>query len=100
MTVKLEDKIQDLKTKLEQAEARQAMINNQSRIRNIKKTRSLQTKRKVLLGAMLEQQMEDDEAIKAEVMERLDKFLVRPKDREAFGLDPLPEDKHLVTVTN
>lgn len=100
MTVKLEEQIQAMKAKLEAAEKRQAMINNQARIRNIKKTRALQTKRKILLGAMLEQQMGDDETTKAEVMARLDKFLVRPKDREAFGLDPLPEDKNLVTVTN
>jgi hypothetical protein len=79
---KLELKMQAMKRKLEEARARESRLE-----------RKADTKRKVLLGAMLKAWMESDEAMKATVHARLDKYLTRNSDRRYFGLNMLKTDK-------
>lgn len=46
-----------------------------------KANRVCDTRRKILIGAMMLEQMEKNEATKASVMGKLDAFLTRPDDR-------------------
>lgn len=76
---KLEEQQEKLKAKIQAVKAKAA-----------KKERKEETRKKVLLGAYLINQMEVGKIDKGEVMKGLDKFLTRPQDREIFGL-PVPE---------
>lgn len=48
------------------------------------------TRRKILIGAMMLEQMEKNEAAKAIVMGKLDAFLTRTDDRALFGFVSTP----------
>jgi hypothetical protein len=49
--------------------------------------RKQDTRRKILLGAMLQVWIDQDDAMKEAVNKRLQKFLERSVDREVFGFD-------------
>ncbi|GFE72117.1 hypothetical protein [Chroococcus sp. FPU101] len=51
--------------------------------------RKKDTRRKVLLGALVMQAMKSDETYKKSVMKQLDEFLTREGDRLLFDLPPL-----------
>lgn len=72
---KLKEKEAKLKARIRSIEARDA-----SRLRK------QDTRRKILLGALLAEWMENDEALKKKVLANLDSFLKRKIDRELFGL--------------
>ena len=82
----IEEKVAKLEEKLKQAKALKAKLEARQRASEAKKTRSDDTRRKVLVGAMLLEQAAHDEATKAELWKKLDGFLVRPNDRKLFGL--------------
>jgi hypothetical protein len=73
--VKLRDRQKQLTERIRQLEARAKM-----------KSRKLETRRKVLLGALLSQWMQDDAAMARRVQAALPTFLVRQVDRDVFGL--------------
>lgn len=50
------------------------------------KKRKEDTRRKILIGAMILGEMKNNPKTEKEIMERLDNFLDKPKDRELFGL--------------
>lgn len=53
-----------------------------------KKARALDTRRKILIGAAIEQMAKVSEPARRMVRDALDKFVVRPDDRDLFGLEP------------
>lgn len=48
--------------------------------------RKTQTRRKIILGAMIEERMQQDPAFQQEMLERLDGYLKRNIDRDIFNL--------------
>jgi large subunit ribosomal protein L7/L12 len=85
----IDDRISELELKLKQAKAKKQQIEARKRTAETKKVRALDTKKKVLAGALLLQMMEEDEQTRQKIMARLDKFLTRTQDRVVFGLEPL-----------
>lgn len=60
------------------------------------KQRKEETRRKVLLGALLAHWMQNDEALSAKVDAALPGFLVRQVDRDVFGLPEIAPKKNTV----
>ncbi|MGI2906154.1 hypothetical protein [Tolypothrix sp. VBCCA 56010] len=55
--------------------------------------RRLETRKKVLLGVVLQAWVDEGKVSEAELQAGLDKHLKRKDERALFGLDPLPEAK-------
>jgi type IV secretory pathway VirB10-like protein len=55
--------------------------------------RRLETRKKVLLGVVLQAWVDEGKVNEAELQAGLDKHLKRKDERALFGLDPLPEEK-------
>jgi hypothetical protein len=75
--------------RLEQLLAQQEIIANrirQARSKERSRARKADTRQRVLLGSLLQSMMEQDPALRADIMARLDAFLTRKIDREVFGL--------------
>ena len=53
--------------------------------------RKMDTRRKVLVGAMMLEKAEKDPALKSRIHNELATWLRRDIDRQAFGFDPLPK---------
>lgn len=82
--------LQHLLARRDQIQARIHDIQNRDRARQ----RRLETRRKILLGALLQQWMEGSDNLSQRVGEALDGFLTRAVDRAAFGLEsPTPPKK-------
>ena len=79
----MQSKIETLKKKKEQIEAR---IKNME-AKEKSKAKKLDTRRKILIGVMVMEQMEKDEIVKKKILMNLDGFLTRPMDRMLFDLD-------------
>ena len=75
-------KLETLKAKREQIEARIKNIEAKEKARAKKED----TRRKILIGAMVMEQMGKSEESKKKVMAGLDGFLTRSLDRMLFGL--------------
>jgi len=71
----LEEKARQIAEQLQRARAKEAHDE-----------RKADTKRKVLLGAMVHAWIQEDDEIKAKVMARMEKFLTRNSDRRYFGM--------------
>lgn len=84
----LESRAEKLREQLKQIEARQRAIEARERARKSKAERSADTRRKILLGAMLLDAMKADDALRASMLDRLGKYLERDRDRALFNLDP------------
>jgi hypothetical protein len=86
----IDDKINaimaEAKRKADQLRAKEEAIHARKLESIMKKDRASDTRRKILLGALLAGMMEEDENTKTRVMARLDKFLEKPADRDLFGL--------------
>lgn len=75
---KLRDRYKQLAERIKQLEARAKQ-----------KDRKLETRRKVLLGALLATWMDEDAALNQRVLKALPEFLTRQVDRDVFGFQPL-----------
>lgn len=84
----LETTIQQLEEKLRQAKAKQAQINARKRAAEAKKQRQEDTRRKVLVGAVVLAEMERGGYIKSTIERLLDQHLRRDADRALFGMKP------------
>jgi phage shock protein A len=89
----IEDTIAALETKLKQAKAKKQQIEARKRTAEAKIQRSLDTRRKILVGAAILGKVEREEWPKEKMMEMLEKTLTRSDDRNLFGLQPLPGKK-------
>jgi transcription antitermination factor NusG len=83
---KAEQKVKELEEKLKQAKALKQKAEARVRAAEAKQKRADDTRRKVLLGAYLLQQMNADAAIRASVLKELQGFLTRPDERALFDL--------------
>ena len=84
-------KIEQLQKRIADQKARLAKLEFERRKAEAaasKKERAKETRRKILLGSMLLQQIESDESLRASVMRQLDAYLTRDDDRALFDLAP------------
>ena len=82
--------------RIDAAEAKiKALNENLKRLNATKKERErkVETRKKILIGALYLKQMEKDENYKKGLLEMLEKILKAPRDREIFGFPPLPSVK-------
>lgn len=84
----LETTIQQLEERLKQAKAKQAQINARKRASDAKKKRAEDTRRKVLVGAVVLAAMEKGSHIRPLIEQMLDQALTKDADRLLFGLQP------------
>ena len=82
-------KLETLKAKKEQIEARIKNLENKERLQQKKQD----TRRKILIGAMVLEMVGKDHEAKKKINTQLDVFLTRPMDRELFGLSEKPQAK-------
>lgn len=92
----LETTIQQLEEKLRQAKAKQAQINARKRAAEAKRQRQEDTRRKVLVGAVVLAELERGSHMKPVIDRLLDEKLVKDADRALFGLPPKPRTGDLV----
>jgi len=83
---KAQQRVKDLEDKLKQAKALRQKAEARVKSAEAKQKRSDDTRRKILVGAMMLDHMEKNEATKTSVMAKLDAFLTREDDRALFGL--------------
>ena len=88
--VEIEAKRKEIAEKLKLKDKQLADKMSQLKVVVNREERKLDTRRKVLLGALMMELRKEDPAFDARVTDRLKTFLVRDIDRAAFGLDPLP----------
>ncbi|PHV13552.1 mobilization protein [Janthinobacterium sp. BJB303] len=82
----LDERIKAQEEKLKQLKALKQKQEAMKRAAETKKSRADDTRRKILIGAMLLDQMEKNEAMKKNIMGQLDAFLTRPDDRALFDM--------------
>lgn len=88
----LDDRIKAQEEKLKQLKALKQKQEAQKRAADAKRTRTQDTRRKVLVGAMMLEHMEKNEATKTNIMAKLDTFLTRDDDRALFDLYPVRKE--------
>ena len=76
------DKLADLMKKEAELKAQIQAI----KARESEEERKRDTRRKILLGAMTQEMMNEGPEAKQRIMARLDKYLTRPDDRALFDL--------------
>jgi len=84
--------------RLEQLKIQQAQLKNKiKQIENKEKERSkkLDTRRKILIGALMLQEMKDKPDTEKTVINKLDKFLTKERDRQLFGFASLETKKSI-----
>ena len=86
----LDDKITELETKLKQAKAKKQQIEARQRTAESKAKRTVDTRKKILIGAAVLNKMETDPGFHPRLTSMLDAFLTRPDDRALFDLPPVP----------
>lgn len=75
--------------KLRQLKEKKAKAERRAKYEQKKQERAKDTRRKILLGAMLLEQIKKGDADINKIKADLDPFLKRNSDRELFGLQPL-----------
>ena len=88
----IEDRIADLEKRLKQAKALKQQQVARSRAAEKKRQRSEDTRRKILVGAVILAKVEHGEWPKERLRELMDKALTRADDRTLFGLPTLSEE--------
>lgn len=95
----LDEQLEAAKQRLDQLKARKQKIEAQKRAEEQKRTRQEDTRRKILLGSMILDQMKKDESKKASIMADLEQHLVRTDDRALFGFEKQTSLLDLVQAT-
>jgi hypothetical protein len=85
---KLDDRISAMEERLKQLKARQQRAEARKRTLDSKKKRQVDTRRKILVGAIVLAQVERGEFSERELRELLDRWLEREDDRALFDLAP------------
>jgi predicted Zn-dependent protease len=88
----IEDRIADLEKRLKQAKALKQQQVARERAAEKKRQRSEDTRRKILVGAVILAKVEHGEWPKERLREWMDKALTRADDRALFGLPTLSEE--------
>jgi len=79
----MNERLDQLKVKQAQLKAQIKQIEQ----RDKEKTKKQDTRRKILIGALMLQEMKDKPDTEKTVMDKLDKFLTNERDRILFGFD-------------
>ena len=85
---KLNQRISELEAKLKQLKVRQQRIDARARALASSRARKDDTRRKILIGAMLQARVDAHQLDHAELEAWLDAYLTRDDDRALFGLNP------------
>ncbi len=88
----IDDRIADLERRLKQAKALKQQQLARERAVEKKRQRSDDTRRKILVGAVILAKIEHGEWPKERLREWMDKALTRADDRALFGLLPVPSE--------
>jgi hypothetical protein len=83
----LDTKLEEKRIKLEQLKARQQLIENRLHYVAAKQARREDTRRKILIGAVILAKIERKEFDEKKLRAMLDEALTRADDRALFGLD-------------
>lgn len=78
-----------MSSKLEQLKEKQIQLNNRIKLEENKlkvKDRKVETRKKILIGAMVLKKMESDEAYRDSIIRDLDKYLTTERDRKTFNI--------------
>ena len=86
MAAKLDERITGLEEKLKQLRTRQQRIEARKRALLSRRERAADTRRKILVGAIVLAKVEQGELEAARLRAWLDQALTRKDDRELFGL--------------
>lgn len=87
----LDERIKAQEEKLKQLKALKQKQEAQKRAAEAKRTRTEDTRRKVLIGAMMLEHMAKNDATKESMMGKLNAFLTRADDRALFDLPPVSQ---------
>lgn len=93
----IEDRIADLERRLKQAKALKQQRVARERAAEKKRQRSEETRRKILVGAVILAKVERGEWPKERLRELMDQALTRADDRALFGLLPVPAEAGIRT---
>ena len=93
----IEDTIAALEAKLKQAKARKQLAEARKRVTEQKLSRRKDTRRKVLVGAVILSRVERGEWPRDKLLALLDSHLTRTDDRALFGLPDKAEQPHHTT---
>ena len=88
----IDDRIADLEKRLKQAKALNQQQVTRERAAEKKRQRSDDTRRKILVGAVILAKVDHGEWPKERLREWMDKALTRADDRTLFGLPTLSEE--------
>lgn len=88
----IEDTITALEQKLKQAKAKKQQMEARKRALESKEKRAKDTRRKVLVGAVILGKVESGTWPKDKLLAMLDAALQKDNDRALFGLAPLKQD--------
>jgi hypothetical protein len=91
----IDERIAALETKLKQEKAKKQKIEARKRAAELQKKRSDDTRRKILVGAVVLAKVERGEWPKEKLLSVLDAALTRPEDRALFDLDSAPVSEKL-----
>lgn len=87
----VDERISALKEKLKQEQEKKAKIEAKKRSAAAKKVRADDTRKKVLVGAVILARVERGEWPAEKLRDLMEKALSRADDRALFGLEKLPE---------
>ena len=88
---RLAERIATREAKLKEAKAKQQQIEARQRAAEAKRTRQQDTRRKVLVGALILSRVERGEWPREKLLAMLDAALTRADDRALFELPPVTE---------
>jgi restriction endonuclease S subunit len=87
----IEDQIKKQQEKLSQLKARKQAIESRLKATESKKNRANDTRKKVLIGAAVLAQIENNPEAQERTKQMMDKFLTRDNDRKLFDLNPISQ---------
>lgn len=99
MSEQLEKRIELLEEKLKEAKALKQKQDAQKRALATKQERQNDTRRKILVGAVILAKVERDEWPRDKLLAMLETALVHKKDRALFDLAPIPEPNEKAKTT-
>ncbi|MCD9468960.1 hypothetical protein [Photobacterium iliopiscarium] len=87
----MENKLTKLEKITKQIEALQAKANSEKN-REREKSRKEETRKKILIGAMVLDGMSKNQDYQSKMLKNIDKYLTAERDRKLFNLTPINEN--------
>jgi len=89
----IEERIAHLEAKLKQEKAKKQQVDARKRLAESKAKRTIDTRRKILVGAAILARVEHGEWPRDKLIEMLNAALTRADDRALFGLNEIVADQ-------